>query len=234
MQSAIRKHLEWNEATVIEAHAASSSARTLRFDLPGWNGHVAGQHLDLRLTADDGYQATRSYSVSSGPGEHPEITVERVEDGEVSPFIVDDVEIGDVIELRGPFGGYFVWNSTPNDQPVLLIGGGSGIAPLRAIWRHAKHEVPVTVLYSARERSRIIFGDELAADTGLDVRIHLTRETVEGYQDGHIDQEAIASVVGDTKPSVFVCGPTAFVEAMTTHLAGAGIDPTAIRTERFG
>ena len=234
MQSAVRKHLVWREATTREARPESVSARTLRLDVPGWGGHVAGQHLDLRLTADDGYQATRSYSVSSSPGEMPEITVERFEDGEVSPFLVDDVEVGDTFEVRGPVGGYFVWNDTGDGQPLLLIGGGSGIAPLRAIWRHAKGTVPVTLLYSARDRSRIIFADELATTEGVDVRVHLTRETAEGYRTGYIDQTAIADAVGDTKPSVFVCGPTAFVEAMVMHLLAADVDPKSIRTERFG
>lgn len=234
MQPAVRKHLVWREATVLEARSESSSARTLRLDVPDWGEHVGGQHLDLRLTADDGYQATRSYSVSSAPGEAPEITVERVEDGEVSPYLVDDVEVGDTFEVRGPVGGYFVWNYTSDSQPLLLIGGGSGIAPLRAIWRDAKEKVPVTLLYSARNQSRIIYGDEIAATSGVDGRIFLTRETAAGYQDGRIDESAIAEAVGSTKPSVFVCGPTAFVEAIATHLVAVDVDPKSIRTERFG
>lgn len=234
MQSAVRKHLVWREATVLEARSESSSARTLRLDVPDWGDHLGGQHLDLRLTADDGYQATRSYSVSSGPGEDPEITVERVEDGEVSPYLVDDVEVGDIFEVRGPIGGYFVWDDTGDGHPLVLIGGGSGIAPLRAIWRHAKEKVPVTVLYSARDQSRIIFGDEIAGTSGVDAHIYLTRETAEGYLDGRIDEKAIADAVGDTKPSVFVCGPTAFVEAVATHLVAVDVDPKSIRTERFG
>lgn len=234
MQSTVRKHLVWREATVVEARSESSSARTLRLDVPDWGTHVGGQHLDLRLTADDGYQATRSYSVSSGPGEAPEITVERVDDGEVSPYLVDDVEVGDTFEVRGPVGGYFVWNDTGDGQPLLLIGGGSGIAPLRAIWRDAMGKVPVTLLYSARDQSRIIYGDEIAASAGVVGHIYLTRETAEGYLDGRIDESATAEAVGDTKPSVFVCGPTAFVEAVATHLVAADVDPKSIRTERFG
>jgi ferredoxin-NADP reductase len=131
----VRRQLAWRNATVTSATPESATARSLWIDVPGWDDHVAGQHIDVRLTAEDGYQATRSYSLSSGPGEVPQITVERVDDGEVSPFLVDVVEVGDTFEIRGPIGGYFVWNPTAERQPLLLIGGGSGIAPLRAIWR---------------------------------------------------------------------------------------------------
>jgi len=234
MPAAVRTHLAWREATVVAVRRESSSARTLRLDVPDWGQHVAGQHLDLRLTADDGYQATRSYSLSSGPGEAPEITVERVDGGEVSPFVVDEVEVADTFEVRGPIGGYFVWNQADADRPLLLIGGGSGIAPLRAMWRAAQATVPVTVLYSARTLDRIVFGGELATTDGLDAHIHVTRESANGYRDGHIDQATIAEAVGDRQPAVFVCGPTAFVEAMASHLVAANVDPSAIRTERFG
>ena len=234
MSPGIRERLAWRRATVIGARCASVSARTLRLDVPGWSGHLAGQHVDLRLTAEDGYQATRSYSLSSGPEEGAEITVERVDDGEVSPFLVDAVEIADTFEVRGPIGGYFVWNPTAADRPLLLIGGGSGIAPLRAIWRAAIGTVPVTVLYSARRRARVIFDDELTTTPSLDVRIHLTREEVEGYVHGHIDAASIADAVGDGAPLVFVCGPTGFVEATASHLVALDLDPHAIRTERFG
>ena len=156
MDSAVRKHLTWRDATVIDARSESSTARTLTLDVPDWIDQIGGQHIDLRLTADDGYQANRSYSISSGPGERPEITVEKVEDGEVSPFIVEDVEVGDTLEVRGPIGGYFVWDGT-NNSPLLLIGGGSGVAPLRSIWRAAAGTVPITVLYSARTRDRVVY-----------------------------------------------------------------------------
>lgn len=233
MATGVRKHLAWREATVFDARSESSSARTLVLDVPGWDDHLGGQHIDLRLTADDGYQAVRSYSLSSGPGEKPQITVEAVPGGEVSPFIVEDAEISDTFEVRGPIGGYFVWKED-SDQPLLLIGGGSGIAPLRSIWRAAAGTVPVTVLYSARTSERVIFGEELSANDSISARIHLTRENIDGYAHGRIDQTAIKEAVSNTKPSVFVCGPTAFVEATATHLVAAGVEPNAIRTERFG
>ena len=233
MKTGVRKHLAWREATVVDARSESSSARTLVLDVPGWGDHLGGQHLDLRLTAEDGYQAVRSYSLSSGPGEKPQITVEAVPDGEVSLFIVEDVEISDTLEVRGPIGGYFVWKED-SDLPLLLIGGGAGIAPLRSIWRAAAGTVPVKVLYSARTSERVIFGEELSANGSISARIHLTRENIDGYTHGRIDQAAIDEAVRGTQPSVFVCGPTAFVEAAATYLVAAGVDPKAIRTERFG
>jgi len=233
MASTVRKHLAWRDATVVATRSESSTARTLILDVPEWDDHVGGQHIDLRLTAEDGYQANRSYSISSGPGERPEITVEKVDDGEVSPFIVEDVEVGDTLEVRGPIGGYFVWEAT-NNNPLLLIGGGSGIAPLRSIWRAAAGTVPVTILYSARTRDRVVFVDELANTADLNARVHLTREDVDGYVHGRIDGTAIAEALRDSTPMVYVCGPTAFVEVVVAELAAAGLDPTTIRTERFG
>ena len=190
MASSVRKHLGWRDATVTGTRSESSTARTLTLDVPGWEDHIGGQHIDLRLTAPDGYQAERSYSISSGPGEQAEITVEKVDDGEVSPFIVDVVEVGDTLEVRGPIGGYFVWDGA-SDKPLLLIGGGSGIAPLRAIWRAAAGTVPVAILYSARTKDRVVFDDELSANANLDARVHLSRENVDGYVHGRIDQAAI-------------------------------------------
>ena len=133
-------HLAWRDATVASAVTETPDARSLVLEVPGWSGHVAGQHVDVRLTADDGYQATRSYSLSSGPGEAPMITVQEVEDGEVSSYLVRDIAVGDVLEVRGPIGGYFVWTGRP--RPLLLIGGGSGLAPLRAMWRAADPTAP--------------------------------------------------------------------------------------------
>ena len=190
MASSVRKHLGWRDATVTGTRSESSTARTLTLDVAGWEDHIGGQHIDLRLTAPDGYQAERSYSISSGPGEQAEITVEKVDDGEVSPFIVDVVEVGDTLEVRGPIGGYFVWDGA-SDKPLLLIGGGSGIAPLRAIWRAAAGTVPVAILYSARTKDRVVFDDELSANANLDARVHLSRENVDGYVHGRIDQAAI-------------------------------------------
>jgi ferredoxin-NADP reductase len=234
----MQPHLTWRDATVTDVRTESTSARTLVLGVPEWSTHLAGQHIDLRLTAPDGYQATRSYSLSSGPGEQPEITVERVDDGEVSPFIVDDVVVGDTIEVRGPIGGYFVWlkETVEPGKPLLLIGGGSGIAPLRAMWRAAGGLTPITVLYSAQRHDRLVFADELASTGEVTARLHLTRETVQGFHDGRIDADAIAAALdtGESTPDVFVCGPTAFVEAMAQHLVAANVEPTSIRTERFG
>lgn len=223
--------LAWTEATVAAAIAESETARTIALDVPGWRTHRAGQHLDMRLTAPDGYQATRSYSISSAPGEDPQITVERTIDGEVSPFLVDVVEIGDTLEVRGPVGGYFVWD--PGPTPLLLIGGGSGIAPLRAMWRAAPVASQVTVLYSARDRSRVIFAKELAARDG--VTIHLTRSAAPGFVAGRIGPAAVAAAVAvGAEADVFVCGPTSFVETMTTALATVIDDRRRVRVERFG
>jgi ferredoxin-NADP reductase len=231
-----RQRLAWQAATVVARKTESDSATSLYFEVPNWSGHVAGQHVDLRLTAEDRYQATRSYSLSSGPSEAPQITVERVDDGEVSPFLADVVEVGDTLELRGPVGGYFVWDAEAwPDRPLLLIGGGSGIAPLRAMWRAAADVVETTVLYSAQARERIIFGAELKAASDMKVQLHLTREDVDGFEHGHITDDSIGAALADvTDPVVFVCGPTSFVEAMAAHLVDVEVEPRNIRTERFG
>jgi ferredoxin-NADP reductase len=233
----VRQRLAWREAIVVASVTESASARTLVLEVDGWDDHRAGQHLDVRLTAPDGYQATRSYSLSSGPGEAPQITVERVVDGEVSPFLVDEIDVGESIEVRGPIGGYFVWETS--DAPVVLIGGGSGLAPLRAIWRAAAgHPKPVVIGASARSVDRLIYGDELQA---LDATVHLTRETTSGYRAGRIDRAdldgllACAKSQDDTTDAVvFVCGPTDFVEHIATLLREGGVQPDAMRLERFG
>ncbi len=228
----IRKSLAWRNATVAETIAESETARTLRLEIEGWDGHLAGQHLDLRLTAPDGYQATRSYSLSSGPDEVPQITVERVDNGEVSPYLVDVVEPGDTIELRGPIGGYFVWD--PSVGIPLLVGGGSGLAPLRAMWR-AQTGGEATVLYSAQSPQRIIFGDELAAGGRVDAQIHLTRDSHPDYRSGRIGADDIRLALEIASPAAtYVCGPTAFVETIARHLVDLNVDPRTIRTERFG
>lgn len=233
------KRLAWQEATVVATSAESSAARTIVFDIDRWDGHRPGQHIDVRLTADDGYQTTRSYSLSSGPNEAPQITVQRVDDGEVSPFLVDVVLIGDKIELRGPIGGYFVWDRAPT--PLLLIGGGSGLAPLRSMWRSGtSNDAPLIVAASAQDHRRLLFTDELRAD---DASIHLMRlvDTTDtcparGVVAGRIDREAIDALVdrAGAGVTVFVCGPTAFVESIATHLRDAGVEPSAMRLERFG
>jgi ferredoxin-NADP reductase len=213
-------------------------------DCPEWQGHRAGQHVDVRLTADDGYQAQRSYSIASAPeDEHLVLTVERLEEGEVSPYLVDELRPGDKLELRGPIGGYFVWEATLGG-PLLLLAGGSGIVPLRCILRHraAVHSTaPARLLYSSRSLAEVIYRDELAglgADDGVDVRFTLTREQPAdwtGYA-RRIDDELLGELAWpvDEQPLTYVCGPTAFVETAANALVGLGHDPGRIRTERFG
>ena len=221
----------WSTTTVSELIPETSTARSIVLDIPGWPDHIAGQHVDVRLTAADGYQATRSYSLSSAPSEHPQITVEKVEDGEVSTYLVDVALPGDQFEVRGPLGGYFVWKQ--EDRPLLLIGGGSGIAPLRSMWRAGAREI--RVLYSARTADRVIFEPELRDNMSVDATIHLTREKHPNYADGRIDRSVLDEAVSNlSDPAVYVCGPTEFVESMASDLGvilGTGYP---IRTERFG
>jgi ferredoxin-NADP reductase len=214
------------------------------FDCPDWAGHRAGQHVDVRLTAEDGYQAQRSYSIASAPeDEHLVLTVERLEDGEVSPYLVDELRAGDQLELRGPIGGYFVWEAALGG-PLLLLAGGSGVVPLRCMLRHraAAHSAAVVrLLYSSRSLDEVIYRDELvslADDGGVDVRFTLTREQPPGW-DGYarrIDGELLSEVAwpADEQPLTYICGPTAFVETAANALVGLGQDPGRIRTERFG
>ena len=212
-------------------------ASTLVLDVPDWPGHRAGQHVDVRLTADDGYQAERSYSISAAPGAGPSITVEELDDGEVSPYLVRDLQVGDVLELRGPLGGWFVW--TPDmDGPLLLIAGGSGIAPLMAMLRHhgaTGRPSPARMLLSAKDPDAVIFARELQT---LDAAITYTRRSPPGWTGfaRRVDAEMLAEVgwPPERRPRVYVCGPTAFVEAVATDLVALGHDPDRIRTERFG
>ena len=228
----IRRRLAWQEATVTSATVETPSARTLTLDVPVWADHRAGQHIDIRLTAEDGYQAVRSYSISSAPGEQPAITVERVDDGEVSPFLVEVVEVADTFEVRGPIGGYFVLDAGP--APVLLVGGGSGIAPLRSMWRAQAGIGPLSVIYSARDESRLIYVDELDA-AAFDVHVTLTRDRASKRRRGRIDQALLAEALAGASPELaFVCGPTAFVETAAGLLLEAGLDAGRLRTERFG
>jgi ferredoxin-NADP reductase len=216
-------------------------ARTLALEVPDWPDHRAGQHLDIRLTAEDGYRAERAYSIASGPGEPPAITVELLEDGEVSPYLVDVVREGDLFEVRGPIGGYFVWG--PDDGgPLLLVAGGSGIVPLRAMLRHRSlsgSDVPARLLYSSRTLDDVIYREELAGDgDGLEVVITLTRDDPQGWtgRTGRVNAELLADVAwpaGD-EPLAFVCGPTSFVEAVAAGLVELGYDPGKVKTERFG
>jgi ferredoxin-NADP reductase len=215
------------------------------FDVDGWPGHRAGQHVDLRLTAADGYQASRSYSIGSPPEDTAvALTVERLDDGEVSPYLVDVMVPGDELELRGPIGGWFVWEAG-GDEPVLLIGGGSGIVPLMSMLRHRAAQAvraPARLLVSSRTIEDLIYGHEVAsleaANDGLEVFVTLTRGTPEGW-DGftrRIDNDMLEQVAWSpaTRFRTYVCGPTSFVETAADGLVALGHDPAMIRTERFG
>lgn len=220
------------------------NVRSIVLDPPDWAGHRAGQHVDVRLTAEDGYQAERSYSIASAPeDDRLVLTVERLEDGEVSPYLVGELRVGDELELRGPIGGYFVWEDE-DGGPLFLVGGGSGVVPLRAMLRHRAltgSTVPVRLLYSARTIGDVIYRDELlAAGTtpDVDVRITLTREQPPGW-DGYarrIDRSLLDDVAWPVaaRPLVYVCGPTALVEAVANTLVVLGHDPGRVKTERFG
>ena len=209
-----------------------------------WPGHLAGQHVDVRLTAPDGYQAQRSYSIASAPeDDHLVLTVERLEEGEVSPYLVDELRVGDALELRGPIGGYFVWDDS-STSPVLLVAGGSGIVPFRSMLRHriaSGSDVAVRVLYSSRALPEMIFGNELravAAEPGVDLRLVLTRDWPDDW-DGHrgrIDRGLIDAVAWptDQHPACFVCGPSGFVELTADALVELGHRPELVKTERFG
>jgi ferredoxin-NADP reductase len=245
--------IAWRFATVVENHAETRRTRTLVLDVPGWPGHRAGQHVDVRLTADDGYRTERSYSIASPP-EHPRLalTIERLDDGEVSPYLVDELRAGDTLELRGPIGGYFVW-SVSDGGPLLLVAGGSGIVPLMAMLRHRaaalagrsaadRQAVPARLLYSSRTWDEVIYRDELgaltAADPTVEVLHTLTRES-DANRPGlrrRIDQQMLRDYVWPAaeRPNLFVCGPTPMVEAVATALVSLGHEPARVRTERFG
>jgi ferredoxin-NADP reductase len=237
----LRAAVVWRVATVRAVRAETPGARTLVLDVPDWPGHVAGQHVDVRLTAEDGYQAERSYSIASAP-EAPdlELTIERIDDGEVSPYLADEVREGDEFELRGPVGGHFTWR-VEDGGPLLLLAGGSGLVPLMAMLRHRaarQSDVETHVLVSARRWDDLIYRDELGSLGGVRTSYALTREQPPGFTgfDRRIDA-AMVEAVGpppSARPRVFVCGPTAFVERAADLLVAGGHDPRAIRAERFG
>ena len=231
----------WQTATVGSLTDETPQVRTISLELPDWPGHQAGQHLDLRLTADDGYQAEREYSIASAPGEPVAITVERLENGEVSPYLTEDLAVGDEIELRGPVGGYFVWD-VADGGPLLLLAGGSGVVPLRAMLRHRERvgsNVPVRLLYSSRSLADVIYRDELDRPVDGVMVIHtLTRQQPPGWTGyaRRVDQAMIAEVAWPVAqmPLAYACGPTNFVEAVASDLVAFGYPPQRIRTERFG
>jgi ferredoxin-NADP reductase len=236
---------DWRTASLAARRPETPTAATLVFDVESWPGHRAGQHVDLRLTAEDGYQAARSYSIASPP-EEPQLalTIERFEDGEVSPYLVDVMQPGDQLEVRGPVGGWFVWDGD-GDRPLLLVAGGSGIVPLMAMLRHraaVSSSTRARLLVSARTLGNLIYGRELGeletARDGLELSVTLTRESPVGW-DGftrRIDREMLAEVAWapDERPRTYVCGPTSFVETAADALVALGHDPAEVRTERFG
>jgi ferredoxin-NADP reductase len=237
-RTAVRGRLTWQLARVVEVATETERTKSLVLDPPDWPGQLAGQHVDVRLTAEDGYQAQRSYSIASAPeDEHLVLTVERLDDGEVSPYLTDELRPGDDLELRGPIGGYFVWREALGG-PLLLVGGGSGVVPLRAMLRHHRavgSDVPARLLYSARTRDDLIYREEL---NGYDTVVTLTREQPQGWtgHTGRVGPELLAEVAWPPaeRPLVYVCGPTGFVEGVADALVALGHEPSHIRTERFG
>ena len=242
----VPKASAWQPASVISIREETKRVKTIRFALTNWPGHLAGQHADVRLTAEDGYRAERSYSIASPPEDAAvELTVDRLEDGEVSPFLTGQLQPGDTVQLRGPIGGHFVWSAVEPARPLLLIGGGSGVVPLMCMLRHRKNSgstVSTALLYSSRTRETVIFHDELTAlaknDPEVTLRITLTRDSAPGWPDrvGRIDLPAVQALLEHLGSSVdtFVCGPDAFVEAAAELLVQAGQPSHTIRTERFG
>jgi len=237
--------LSWRLAEVAEVRPETGRVATLALEVPGWDGHLPGQHLDVRLTAEDGYTAERAYSIASAPdGERVELAVERLDDGEVSPYLTEELRQGDQLELRGPVGGYFVWEPG-RGGPLLLVAGGSGVVPLMAMLRHRAatgSQVPARLLYSSRSLDDVIFREELErlaeAGDGLTVTQALTRAQPPGWTGyaRRIDAVMLEEVgwrPGE-RPLAYVCGPTRLVEAVAGQLVALGHDPARVRTERFG
>ena len=241
--TAVLGRLTWQLAEVVDVATETPRVKTIAFDVPGWEGHRAGQHVDIRLTAEDGYQAQRSYSIASAPdAARVELTVERLDDGEVSPYLTDELRPGDRLELRGPIGGYFVWEP-PRGGPLLLVGGGSGIVPLMAMIRvrtSAGSDVDTRLLFSSRGWEDVIYREELERldGNGLHVAHTLTRSQPPGWTGyaRRVDAEMLAEVgpSPSEQPHVYVCGPTSFVQAAAEALVQLGHEPHMVKTERFG
>jgi ferredoxin-NADP reductase len=241
----LRAPLVWQLCAVAELIEETPQVKTLVLDAPDWPGHLAGQHVDVRLTAEDGYQAQRSYSIASAPEDgRLALTVERLEDGEVSPYLTDELVVGDRLELRGPIGGYFVWEASQGG-PVLLVGGGSGVVPLMAMARHRAavgSDAPMRLLYSAKRLEDVFYRKELdeleSRGDGFEAFFTLTRVQPPGW-DGYsrrVDRELLAEVgwPAEEKPLALVCGPTGFVEAVASGLVDSGLPAEQVKTERFG
>ena len=236
----------WQPATVVSIREETRRVKTIRLAVSHWPGHLAGQHADVRLTAEDGYRAERSYSIASPPEVSAlELTVDRLEDGEVSAFLTGQLRPTDTIQLRGPIGGHFVWSAAERRRPLLLLGGGSGIVPLMCMLRHRRlsgHDAPVALLYSARTREDVIYHEELRdlarSDVRFTLRITLTRDVAPGWSGavGRIDLPAVQALLADLGgvADSFVCGYGGFVETASALLLQAGQPADAIRTERFG
>jgi ferredoxin-NADP reductase len=243
--AAVLGRLTWQLCQVTEIVDETPRAKTLVLTAPEWRGHFAGQHVDVRLTAEDGYQAQRSYSIASAPeDERLALTVERLPDGEVSPYLTEELVVGDRLELRGPIGGYFVWDAAQGG-PVLLVAGGSGVVPLMAMMRHrlaAQSDASMRVLYSAKRIEDVIYRSEIerlaARHDGLEAFFTLTRARPldwHGY-DRRVDRELLDEVSwpAQENPLAFICGPTGFVEAVASALVSNGLPAARIKTERFG
>lgn len=245
--------IEWRLGKVVEVIPETPRTRTVLLDVDRWPGHRPGQHVDVRLTAEDGYQTERSYSIASPPEDKRlALTVERLEEGEVSPYLTEELRQGDQLEIRGPIGGYFVWDVSVGG-PLLLIGGGSGIVPLMAMLRHreialrapdraARQQIPARLLYSSRSWEEIIYRDELARLAGNDDTLQvvhtLTRQQPDDWKGfrRRIDRMMLDEVAwpASEKPRTFVCGPTPLVESVSATLVELGHQPALVKTERFG
>ncbi len=240
--TAVRGRLTWQDVTVVAVTDETASVRTIELEVPDWAGHQAGQHLDVRLTAEDGYVAERSYSIASAPGEPVAITVERLDDGEVSPYLTEELRPGDEIEIRGPIGGYFVWPWHEDDSPLLLLAGGSGVVPFRSMLRHRARigsSTPAKLLLSARSLPDVIYRSELdALRDGVEVIYTLTRQQPPGWSghSGRVTNALLREVAWPISqhPIAYVCGPTAFVESVAAGLVDLSYPADRIKTERYG
>ena len=231
----------WRVARVLEVVPEAAGAVTIALDVPGWPGHAPGQHVDVRLTAEDGYQAQRSYSIATAPeDERLALTVERIDDGEVSPYLAGELRAGDELELRGPVGGHFTWE-VADGGPLLLVAGGAGRVPLMAMLRHRAAQasaVDARLMLSARRWDDVLYRDELGRLEDVRVEITLTREQPPGWSGAarRVDAEMLFELgpAPEARPRVYVCGPTGFVERAADLLVGLGHAPSEIRAERFG